>query len=58
MNENILKDIIKFTMACSQDQMIFLDIKIVAIPTVEKKVVITWDKYAKRTDTQQYLSPN
>ena len=41
MNENILKDIIKFTMACSQDQMIFLDIKIVAIPTVENKVVIT-----------------
>ena len=57
MNENILNNI-KFTMAYSQDQMIFLDIKIVAIPIVEKKVVITRDKYSKRTDTHQYLSPN
>ena len=36
MNENILNNI-KFTMAYSQDQMIFLDIKIVAIPIVDKK---------------------
>ena len=57
MNENILKNI-KFTMTYSQDQMIFLDIKIVAIPIVEKKVFITRDKYSKRTDTHQYLSPN
>ena len=36
MNENIVKDKIKFTMECSQDEMVFLDIKIVAKPIVDK----------------------
>ena len=29
LNENIVKDKIKFTMECSQDEMVFLDTKIV-----------------------------
>lgn len=37
MNENTLKDFTKFTMECSQDEMTILDIKIVAIPIVDKK---------------------
>ena len=48
MNENTLKNIIKFAMECSQDEMIFLDIKIVAIPIADKKVVITRDMYSKK----------
>ena len=48
MNGNTLKNIIKFAMECSQDEMIFLDIKIVAIPIADKKVVITRDMYSKK----------
>ena len=48
MNENTLKDFTKFTMECSQDEMTILDIKIVAIPIVDKKVVITRDMYSKK----------
>ena len=48
MNENTLKNIIKLAMECSQDEMIFLDIKIVAIPIADKKVVITRDMYSKK----------
>ena len=36
MNENIVTDKIKFTMECSPDEMVFLDIKIVAKPIVDK----------------------
>ena len=36
LNENIVKDKIKFTMECSQDEMVFLDTKIVATPIAEK----------------------
>ena len=35
-------------MECSQDEMAILDIKIVAIPIVDKKVVITRDMYSKK----------
>ena len=58
MNNNIVKDKIKFTMECSQDQMIFLDTKIIATLISDKQVVITTDMYSKKTDTHQYLNPN
>ena len=58
MNNNIVKDKIKFTMEFSQDEMIFLDTKIIAIPISDKQVVITTDMYSKKTDTHQYLNPN
>ena len=58
MNSNIVKDKIKFTMECSQDEMIFLDTKIIATPISDKQVVITTDMYSKKTDTHQYLNPN
>ena len=58
MNENIVKDKTKFTMECSQDEMVFLDTNIVAKPIADKKVVITTDMYSEKTDTHQYLSPN
>ena len=51
-----MKDKMKFAMECSQDEMVFLDTKIVAIPIAEKKVVITTDMYSKKMDTHQYLS--
>ena len=46
-----MKDKMKFTKECSQDEMVFLDTKIVAIPIAEKKVVITTDMYSKKMDT-------
>ena len=52
-----MKGKMKFTKECSQDEMVFLDTKIVAIPIAEKKVVITTDMYSKKMDTHQYLSP-
>ena len=52
-----MKDKMKFAMECSQDEMVFLDTKIVAIPIAEKKVAITTDMYSKKMDTHQYLSP-
>ena len=58
MNENIVKYKIKFAMECSQDEMVFLVTNIVAKAIADKKVVITTDMYSKKTDTQQYLSPN
>ena len=57
MNENIVKDKIKFTMECSQDEMVFLDIKIVAKPIVDKGCYNSRQVFQK-TDTPQYLSPN
>ena len=45
-------------MECSQDQMIFLDTKIIATLISDKQVVITTDMYSKKTDTHQYLNPN
>ena len=45
-------------MECSQDEIVFLDTKIVATPIANKKVVITTDLYSKKTNTHQYLSPN
>ena len=56
MSENIVKDKMKLTMECSQDEMVFLDTKIVAISIAKKKVVITTDMYPKKTDTREYLS--
>ena len=38
MNENIVKDKIKFIME-SQDKMVFLDTKIVATPIADKKLL-------------------
>ena len=37
MNENIVKDKIKFTMECRQDEMVFLDTNIVATSIADKK---------------------
>ena len=37
MNENIVKDKIKFTMECSQNEMVFLDTNIVPTPIADKK---------------------
>ena len=54
--ENIVKDKIKFTMECSQDEMVFLDTNIVATQIADK--IITTDMYSKKTFTHQYLSPN
>ena len=48
MNENIVKDKTKFTMECNQDEMIFLDTKIVATLIADKKVGITTDMYSKK----------
>ena len=50
MNEYIAKDKIKSTMECSQDEIVFLDTNIVVTPIADKKVVITTDKYSKKTD--------
>ena len=58
MNESIVKDKIKIKMECRQDEMVFLDTKIVATPIGDKKVVSTKDMYSKITDTHQYLSPS
>ena len=58
MNENIVKDKIKFTIECSQDEMAFLDTKIVATPIADKKVVITTYMYFEKIYTHQYLSLN
>ena len=58
MNENIVKDKIKFIMGCIQDEMVFLDTKIIARAIVDTKVVITTDMYSTKTDTLQYLIPN
>ena len=49
MIENIVKDKMKLTVECSQDEMVFLDTKIVAD--------ITTYMYSKKMDTHQYLSP-
>ena len=38
MNENIVKDKIKFTIE-SQDKIVFLDTKIVATPIADKKLL-------------------
>ena len=51
IKENIVKDKIKFTMECSQDEMILLDTKILTAPIADKKVVIATDMYSKKTDT-------
>ena len=51
IKENIVKDKIKFTMECSQDEMILLDTKIVTAPIADKKIVITTDMYSKKPDT-------
>ena len=37
MNENVVKDKIKFTIECSQDEMVFLYTKFVATPIADKK---------------------
>ena len=48
MNENTLKDKIKFTMEFIQDEMIFLNTKLVTKPIAGKKDVITTDIYSKK----------
>ena len=58
MNENIVKGKIKFTIEYSQDEMVFLDTKIVATPIEDEKVVITTDMHSKKMETHQYISPN
>ena len=46
MNENIVKDKIKFAKKCRQDEVVFLDTIIAATPTA--KVVIATDMYTKK----------
>ena len=58
MNDNIVKNKIKFAIECSQNEMLFWDTKIIATPISEKQVVITTDIYSRKTDTHQYLNPN
>ena len=58
MNDDIVKNKIKFTMECSQNEMVFLDTKIIATTISEKQVVITTNIYSKKADTHQYLNPN
>ena len=48
INENTLKDKIKFTMEFIQDEMIFLNTKLVTKPIAGKKDVITTDIYSKK----------
>ena len=57
MNENIVKDKIKFTMECSQDEILFLDKNIVATPIADKKVVITTDMYSKKNGHSPVSQP-
>ena len=45
-------------MECSQNEMVFLDMKIIATPISEKQMVIKTGIYSKKTDTHQYLNPN
>ena len=59
MNENVVKDKIKFTIECSQDEMVFLYTKFVATPIADKKKMFSKQIcILKKTDTHQYLSPN
>ena len=58
MNENIGKDQTKFTMECSQDEMVFLDTIIVVAPITDEKVGITSDMCFEKMDTHQYRSPS
>ena len=48
MNENTLKDKMKFTMEFSQDEMVFLNTKLVTKPIAGKKDDITTDIYSKK----------
>ena len=45
-------------MECSQDEIVFLDTRIVATPIADKKVVITKDMYSKKSNTHHYISRN
>ena len=59
MNENVVKDKIKFTIECSQDEMVFLYTKFVATPIADKKKVFSKQIcILKKRNTHQYLSPN
>ena len=57
MNENIVKDKIKFTIEYSQDEMVFLDTKIVATPIADEKVVITTDMHSKKNGNSPVYQP-
>ena len=57
MNENIVKDKIRFTMDASQERMIFLDTTIFPTEVEGNKAFLASDIYSKPTDTHQYLSP-
>ena len=57
MNDNIVKDKIKFTMEASQNEMVFLDTKVIPIEVNDRHVTLSTDIYSKKTDTHQYLSP-
>ena len=45
-------------MECSQDEIVFLDTRIVATPIADKKVVITKDMYSKKSNAHHYISWN
>ena len=59
MNKNILKDKMKFTIEYSQDELVFLDTKIIATPIVDNKVLITTDLHSKKRNihTLTMISP-
>ena len=57
MNNNLVKGKIKFTMECSQKEMVFLDTKVKATQISDNEVILTTDMYSKKTDTHQYLNP-
>ena len=57
MNNNIVKDKIRFTMEASQSEMVFLDTKVSTVESEEGHVFLTTDIYSKKTDTHQYLNP-
>ena len=44
MNDNIVKNKIKFTMECIQNEMVFLDMKIIATP-ISEKTTGYYDRY-------------
>ena len=55
MNENIVKDKIKFTIEYSQDEMVFLDTKIVATAIADEKV--TTDMHSKKNGNSPVYQP-
>ena len=58
MNNNIVKDKIKFTMEADQKTMIFLDTRVNVSEDANDGAYLSTDMYSKKTDTHQYLNPS